>query len=61
MKKDGKGNFYKTGTLSDVKNLCGYYRDTKNKIFLYSIFQNKSSKNPFNEFSFLKEKIKKDL
>jgi D-alanyl-D-alanine carboxypeptidase/D-alanyl-D-alanine-endopeptidase (penicillin-binding protein 4) len=59
MKKDGNGNFYKTGTLSGVKNLCGYYLDNDNKVFIYSIFLNDSQKNPFNEFSFLKEKVKR--
>ncbi|MDY0132656.1 MAG: D-alanyl-D-alanine carboxypeptidase [Desulforegulaceae bacterium] len=61
MKKDGNGNFYKTGTLTGVKNICGYYLDNENKIFIYSIFLNESDKNPFNEFSFLKDKIKNDF
>jgi D-alanyl-D-alanine carboxypeptidase/D-alanyl-D-alanine-endopeptidase (penicillin-binding protein 4) len=61
MKKDSNGNFYKTGTLTGVKNLCGYYFYEKDKIFLYSIFLNNSSLNPFNEFSVLKEKIKKNF
>lgn len=61
MKKDGNGNFYKTGTLAGVKNLCGFFLDKEDKIFLYSIFFNNSLKNPFDEFFILKQKIRKNL
>ncbi len=56
LKNKGQ-NFYKTGTLNNIKNLCGYYKKG-DKNFIYIIFLNKSTKNPFNEFKKIFDELK---
>ncbi|MGM0418088.1 MAG: D-alanyl-D-alanine carboxypeptidase [Thermodesulfobacteriota bacterium] len=59
LKNDNEQNFYKTGTLSNVKNLCGYYINKNNKVYIYIIFQNNSYDNPWKEFEKIKTKAEK--
>jgi D-alanyl-D-alanine carboxypeptidase/D-alanyl-D-alanine-endopeptidase (penicillin-binding protein 4) len=59
LKNENEQNFYKTGTLSNVRNLCGYYINKNNKVYIYIIFQNNTNDDPWQELKKIMTKADK--